>query len=152
MVDLLEKKALILHLTNLLDEQILTATQAANSAKESKSNETKSSAGDKFETGRAMMQKQQEMNESFLLQKKTLKAKLLQIDTKKIYKNVEFGALVETNVGKYFLSIGIGKINIDQKKYFVISTDAPIANVMLGLEKGESFDRNGVVQTIVDVF
>jgi len=151
MVDLKEKKFLILDLSKYLDQQIDTANRAATSAKESKFKETKSTAGDKFETGRAMMQKEQEMNESFLLQKKTLKAKLLQIDLFKEYEKIEFGSLVETNLGKYFLSIGLGKYKVLDHKYFVVSIDSPVAISMLGKRVGDLILRNGQEQKIIDI-
>jgi len=151
MIDLEIKKRIVIKLTSLLDEQIATATKAAKSAEESKSNETKSSAGDKFETGRAMMQKEQEMNESFLQQKKTLKAKLHQIDLQKKYAAVQFGALVGTNKGKYFISIGLGKLNVENEKYFIVSPDAPIAKLMMGLQLNDSFEMNGVEQMVLSI-
>jgi len=45
-----------------IEKRIHTAKSAMESAEESARNETKSSAGDKFETGRAMMHLEKEKN------------------------------------------------------------------------------------------
>ncbi len=134
-----------------LDERILTLEQAVQSALESKSNETKSSAGDKFETGRAMIQKEQEMRESILQQTKTLKAKALQVDLEKKHTQVEFGSLVFTTSGIYFISIGMGKLSIKDHVYFVVSVDAPVTKLLLGKKLGNSFKINNNSHEILGI-
>jgi len=56
-----------------LDKRIKSAKEFIESAKESRDNDTKSSAGDKFETGREMMQMEIDKNETQL--RKALKLK-----------------------------------------------------------------------------
>ena len=130
------KQQLLQKLHELLDSQIETAQAAINSAKESKNNETKSTAGDKFETGRAMMQIEQEKAEMQLSKTIQLKNRLQQIDLEKTYEKVGFGSLVITNRGKYFIAIGIGKVKLNEEIYFVISPDSPIGQLLLGKKIG----------------
>jgi len=137
------KKILLEKLHAQLDTQIETAQAAINSAKESKNNETKSSAGDKFETGRAMMQIEQEKNELQLSKTFQLKNLLQQIDIEKEFEAVGFGSLVTTNRGKYFIAIGIGKIKIENEIYFVISLDSPVGKLLLGKGVGEEIEFRG---------
>jgi len=137
------KKILLEKLHAQLDTQIETAQAAINSAKESKNNETKSSAGDKFETGRAMMQIEQEKNELQLSKTFQLKNLLQQIDIEKESETVVFGSLVTTNRGKYFIAIGIGKIEIENEIYFVISLDSPVGKLLLGKSVGEEIEFRG---------
>ncbi len=131
------KIKLIQQLNEQLDTQIETAQSAINSAKESKNNETKSSAGDKFETGRAMMQIEQEKNEMQLGKTLQLKSLLKQVDLKKQHETVGFGSLVITNRGKYFIAIGIGKVEVDGEICFAISVDSPVGKLLLGKRVGE---------------
>jgi hypothetical protein len=56
---------------------------------------------------------------------------------------VDFGALVHTNANKIFISIGIGKINLKNESYMVISPNVPIFNAMKSLKLGDEFTFNG---------
>ncbi len=137
------KKSIQQALQQILDTKIETANSAINSAKESRDNETKSSVGDKYETGRAMMQAEQERNEVRLMQALKLNDQLGQIDIEKIYNRVETGSLVTTSQGTYFISIGIGKVLVEQQTYYAISVHAPIAQAMLGKVEGDKFNFQG---------
>lgn len=136
-IQLLEK------INERIDLQIQTAQVAIDSAKESKNNETKSSAGDKFETGRAMMQLEQEKNELQLGKAMQLKNLLKQIDLSKIFEEISFGSLVITNRGKYFIAVGIGKIDLNNETYFAISLDSPIGKLLSGKSVGEEAEFRG---------
>jgi transcription elongation GreA/GreB family factor len=134
-----------------LDAQIETAQTAIDSAIESKNNETKSSAGDKFETGRAMMQIEQEKNEMQLSKTVRLKKLLYQIDVDKTFESVSFGSLVFTKDHNYFISIGIGKVEIDDKKYYAISYDSPIGKLLMGKAIGDQMEFRGNKMSIQSI-
>jgi len=137
------KKSILQAIQSILDTKIETANSAINSAKESRDNETKSSVGDKYETGRAMMQAEQERNEVRLMQAMKLNDQLAQIDLEKQYNRVETGSLVTTPQGTYFISIGIGKIEVANEIYYVISVQSPIGQAMLGKHEGDNFSFQG---------
>ncbi len=80
--------------------------------------ETKSSAGDKYETGRSMMQLEQAKNRSFLLEAQQVKEELLKIETKSTSDKVRIGSPVETNKGNYYISVGISKVKLEGKLYY----------------------------------
>ena len=134
------KQQLLQELHAHLDTQIETAQAAINSAKESKNNETKSTAGDKYETGRAMLQIEQEKNEMQLSKVHHSKSVLSQIDLEKQYDSADFGSLILTNQGKYFIAIGIGKVKLEDETYFVISPDSPVGKLLLGKQAGEQVE------------
>ena len=118
---------------------------------EAKNNETKSSAGDKHETGRAMMQLEEEKHERQLSKALQLKNLLDKIDIKKQQTNVVLGSLVTTNQASYFFSVGIGKLKLDEQTYFAISLDSPIGQVLVGKTVGETVTFRGkeiVIQEI----
>ena len=110
------KEQILNQLIKKLNQKAETAKIAIQFAKESRDNDTKSSAGDKFETGREMMQMEIDKNVAPLGKAIKLKSELLQINIQKECKKVEFGSLVFTSEGNYFISIGIGKIEIDNEK------------------------------------
>ena len=133
-----EKKRLLYNnLLQRLDLQIDSTQKALQSTKESRDNETKSSVGDKYETGRAMMQLEQGRLESQLNKTLHLRKILTQINLEKEYLQVEAGAMVETDQGIYFISIGLGKVVLEDQTYFAISTAAPVSGVLLGKKVGE---------------
>ena len=54
------------------------------------------------------------------------------------YDTVQFGAIVRTSENNLFISISIGKIEVDGTTYFAISPLAPLYKVLTGLKAGES--------------
>lgn len=124
------KELILSRLQEVIDKKIKIAESAIDSAKESRDSDTKSSAGDKHETGRAMMQIEMEENQVQLSKALFLKQELSNINMKKEYKKVEFGSLVYTNQGNYFISIGIGKLEIEKEIYYSISLASPIGKLL----------------------
>lgn len=73
------------------------------------------------------------------------------IDTKTILDKVQFGAFVKTNLHELFIAIGIGKINLDSKTYFVISPHVPIFKAIEGKQIGDKVVFNGKTIEILDI-
>ncbi len=133
-----------------LKAQISERSKAVNDAQESVEVNGKSSAGDKHETGRAMAQIEVEKLSNNLQQSKQLFAALQQIKQGASQK-VEGGALCETNVGLFYISVSLGKLEFDGKTVFCLSPVAPISQAMLGLKKGDVFSMNGIKHTIKQI-
>ena len=122
----------------------LDAVQAAvQAAQESANSETKSSAGDKYETGRAMAQNERDRNLVQLQQARQLQAELQRIDPAKSCDTVRPGALVQTSMGWFFISISAGKLSADGTDYFAVSAAAPVAAALSGKRAGEEVLFNG---------
>ena len=120
-----------------IETQMKSLEKALKSIEESKLNETKSSAGDKFETGRAMMQREQDALEAQLSQLLTTKNHLRQISSDKNCIRGEVGALISTDKIRYYISVGIGKILIDDEVYYAISPNAPLSKLMINKVAGD---------------
>ena len=114
-----------------------------SSIQESRSNETKSSVGDKHETGRAMMQLEEERANYQLAQVLESKRALASVDVSKNSTSVQKGSLILTDKANYFIAIGVGKVIIEGKSYFCISPQAPIAKVLMGKIEGDELVFNG---------
>ena len=145
------KEQLLEHLHKLLDEKIEVARHSMTSAKEARDDDTKSSAGDKYETDRAMMQMEVEKYQVQLGKTFALKNELAQINPSKSYSKAEFGCLVVCNTGNYFLAIGIGKIVIQQEIYYCLSTASPIGVQLLGKGVGDQVQFQGRTIVIQDL-
>lgn len=126
-----------------VEDRIKTILATLESIKEARNNETKSSAGDKYETSRAMMQIEEDNSKGQLVRTQAIKRTLFNIDVSKKTDKVELGSLVKTNKGIYFISIGLGKMELNGKIYFCISVDAPIGKVLLNKKVGETIVFNG---------
>ena len=135
-----------------IEQRMAAANEALNAAIAAGNEETKSSAGDKYETGRAMMQMEQDKHRAQLAKATLLKNQLRQIDLEKQFEKVELGALVQTDSSRYFIAVGIGKIAIDGEVYFVISPEAPIAKAMLNKRESDSLQFQNRRQLIEKIF
>jgi transcription elongation GreA/GreB family factor len=100
--------------------------------KESRDSDTKSSAGDKHETARAMVQIELEKSEVQLGKLLATQAELLRIHPQREFEKAEFGSLVITDQGNYFISVGMGKTDVDGVSYFAISPDSPLGKALKG--------------------
>jgi len=134
-----------------LDRKIEVIQSAIASAKDSRNNDTKSSAGDKYETGREMMQIEIEKNEVLLNQTAKLRKELSRIDVLQEFNKVAFGSMVITNKGSYFISVGIGKIQIDQHTCYAISLASPIGSLLKDKIVGDEVQFQGRTFTIEEI-
>lgn len=73
-------------------------------------------------------------------------------DPKRISEKVEFGSVVITDKQKMFISAAIGKIQVDNDSYYVISTQVPVYKAMQDLKSGDTFSINNNKFTIKDIF
>jgi len=119
--------------------------------KESAESDTKSSMGDKYETGREMINLEKGKISAQLSQAGQMADALKSIDIDKQMTEVQFGALVKTNVAIYFVSIGLGNIDTEGLNVFAVSAASPIGQAMLGKKQGESFQMAGKTQEIIEI-
>jgi len=77
---------------------------------------------------------------------------LKRIDPEKACTQVEFGAIVFTNRQKLFVSIGLGKLNVDGEDYYAISPVVPVYKAMEGRRAGDEFVFNGNSTKIINIF
>ncbi len=117
-----------------------------------KENETKSSAGDKYETGRAMIQNQEELYKTQRAQTQEILQVLLKIDPEKSCTQVEPGALVILPTGFYYLSAGMGKMVSDGVGFFALSMGSPLGQSMKYKRAGEAFTFNNSKIIILNIF
>lgn len=120
-----------------VQERILTATEAMQAAQESANSESKSSAGDKYETGRAMAQLERDRHAQLLADAKRMLADLEKINPGITTSVVVPGSLVRTSRGTFFLAISAGKLTLDGADYFAVSVASPIGALLLGKRVGE---------------
>ncbi len=106
------------------------------------SNDGKSSAGDKHETGRAMMHLEQEKLSKQLQEWNNQNDLIQKIDVSKTPNGIGLGSLVETNRGTFFLACNLGKLTIDDQEVIIISLQSPIGEKLMNHKQGDQFDFN----------
>jgi transcription elongation GreA/GreB family factor len=120
-----------------------TATQAINAAQQAANEETKSSAGDKYETGRAMAQQETDRNKAQLNEANKLMVALNYINAGIISETALPGSLVITNNGKFYIAISAGTLILNGDAYFAISPASPIGLILSGKKACDEFILNG---------
>lgn len=118
-------------------DRIDTCQAAIDAAQESANSETKSSAGDKYETGRAMAQNERDRNAVQLQQARQLLGELQRINPDAACDTVRPGALVATSMGQFYIGISAGKLTVAGTDYFAVSAAAPVAAALSGKRAGE---------------
>jgi hypothetical protein len=122
----------------LISNSLEMATKDYKLAKESRDSDTKSSAGDKFETGREMMQREMDKMSASIDQYKNQLHVLSKIDLELQYQVGDFGCLIMSDQSNYYLSIGLGKIEINAELILAISLDSPIGQLLKGKRVGDT--------------
>lgn len=125
-------------------EALIAETRASN-------NDTKSSMGDKYETGREMLQ--QEINQ----QQKQLNEALLAFETVKRINTTEsskvvLGALVQVDAAYFYICASAGEIEFNGKKIHTVSLDSPLVKAMMGKSVGEDFILNTQNKSVTAIF
>ena len=146
----MKKEEILNILRNKISEKILTFENLIAETRAS-SNDTKSSMGDKYETGREMLQ--QEINNLQVQLNEVLKQRdfLKSLSVKPSVK-AEKGALVKMDKGLFYISVSLSNIDFDGNKIFCISTDSPLAKVLEGKSESESIILNTVTHKILNIF
>lgn len=126
----------------IISEWLENAQRAMNAAQEASNSEDKSSAGDKYETSRAMGHRDRDMYARQLLEAKRELEKLNKINLEPS-NVVRTGSLIEVNETHYFISTGIGKIEVQGHPIMAISRESPIAALMMGKKINDEFNFNG---------
>ncbi len=142
------KKTLITYCENYLLGKVTNLKQNLLEVTNAGNNETKSTAGDKHETGRAMMQLEQEKIGNQLLETEKQYNDFNKINFTNQSNFINLGSLVCTDKGVFFIATSIGKINIDGNIVFIISNKSPIALAFIGKYTNNVVSFNGINYTI----
>lgn len=133
-----------------LQEKLKLAQANFNEAQESVLNETKGTAGDKHETGRAMAQIEVEKAGKLLRESENQLSMFNKLKTVRSSVATN-GSLIHTNAESFFLGVPIGKIEVSGTFVFCISLQAPIGQILNAKKVGDHFSFNGKQYEIVGI-
>ena len=143
-----QKNTLYTYCTDYVMERITRLKIEIKKTQYSANEETKSSAGDKYETGRAMAQLEIEKNTTQLREAERLQGMLQAIHKDLVSEIIIPGSLVTTSNGMFYISISIGLIEIDKTPYFIVAPDSPIGKLFMGKKAGDTVSWNSNVYAI----
>ncbi|MGE0562826.1 MAG: 3-oxoacyl-ACP synthase [Flavobacteriales bacterium] len=127
----------------VVESNISAIKLALKEAQDAANNETKSTAGDKHETGRAMAQLETEKLSAQLNEALKMGQAINQLNPKQQTEQVLLGSLVTTNKGNFYVAISLGKIEVEGKACYIISPVSPIGKILLTKKEKDSFSLNG---------
>ncbi|SHN21755.1 hypothetical protein SAMN04488057_11140 [Cyclobacterium lianum] len=132
-------------------ERIEDLNEQITALREASQLETKSSAGDKYETGRERINQRLDM----LVQQSALckegdhflkKIKIVSQD------RVEEGALLQLSFGWIWIAISLGKISIDGREIQLVSVRSPLVQSLILQKKGHRVDFRGKQVEIMGIW
>lgn len=148
------KQQLIDHLIALLDDRMDVAGKAMEAAQESANDQSKSSAGDKYETSRSMGQLDRNMHArqyEQARQERTVLERLQAANEPGTLERVALGSLVKTTAGFFFIAVSAGIITLEGETIIAISAATPIGKSLIGKEVKETFLFKGKNRKIEEI-
>ena len=145
------KNHLFVEIEIKIKNRIDTAKRAMQAAQAAANEESKSSVGDKYETGRAMAQIDRDM---YARQLEEAQNDLVLAENAKNATNTEQvgkGSLVETTIGYFLIAVSIGKVMYNNTAIMVVSPESPIGELLLRKKKNEKIVFRGKTIEILDI-
>lgn len=146
-------KAAVLNLVRVtITESAQAAKKAMDQAQESANSESKSSMGDKYETGRAMAQLDRDLYARRYDQIIRELEVLERIGDSAVASPVaKLGSLVKTTVGWVLLAVSLGVLEVEGQKVLVVSGQSPLGKLVVGKRVGDRFVFQGKEQRVESI-
>jgi hypothetical protein len=145
------KKELYKQCLDYVQKRMEAAQLAIDEAQKASNDDTKSSAGDKYETGREMMQQETNRNMGQLNEANKLKIALNKMNPNAVTTKAGTGSLVITNNGSFYIAVSAGVLKVNNESYFAISPASPIGLRLNGQKAGGEFKLNDKIYQIKQV-
>lgn len=132
----MDKKSLFRHISQTISEKIKNLQTDIADLQKGIAEDSKSSAGDKFETAREMAQQELVKLNTQLNEQQRLKGLIDNQSTEPVFQ-VQLGAVIQTNKGIFLIGIPIGNSSFEGKPIIGIGLGAPLGQLLLHKKKGE---------------
>ncbi|WP_298492831.1 3-oxoacyl-ACP synthase [uncultured Algibacter sp.] len=145
------KQELYNQCVSFVETRIQTVQNTIKDIQKSLTSETKSSAGDKHETGRAMLQLEREKAGNQLAEIEKTKQILNKVNVDISANSIGLGSVIYTSQANYFIAISVGEIKVENEKFYAISANTPIGQLLLGNTSGSIITFRGESFKILNV-
>ncbi len=125
-----------------VEAKLVRLRSSMSELQQANADNTKSTAGDKHETARAMVHLEQEKLGNQLTIEEGIFNDLQRMEAQP-HEQAQFGTLVTTNKGMFLLGAACGKVQLETGFVFGVSMQSPFAKAMLGKKRGEKAIVNG---------
>lgn len=147
-----DRSSIIAALEQSMQDGIRAAQAAFEELQGSLEGESKSTAGDKHETGRAMVQMEMEQAATRLQRVERMVRGWKATDPSVARNAVRPGAIVVTDQGGFVIGVAWGVFQgPDAQDWRAISSDAPLAMALHGCQAGEAVNFRGRSWQILEV-
>lgn len=136
----------------IIGQRIAAAKEAIEQAQQAANQEEKSSAGDKYETGRAMGHLQKDMHARQLAENAKELATLHSINVDSLYPAATAGAYIGCSGIAFFIAAGLGKQIFEGQTIYFLSPQAPLASQLAGKKAGEIIQFNSINLPVLAVY
>lgn len=147
----MDKKALFQHLSTGISKKITHLQADIADLQRGIAEDSKSSAGDKFETSREMAQQELTKLSTQLNEQQRLKSLISNQSTDKM-DQIQAGALVQTNKGLFLIGIPIGNSSFEGKHIIGIGLGAPLGQLLLHKKKNDRVSFNNQQFIIEEIY
>ncbi len=136
------KQQLYQYCWTFIEDRFKTIQNNIEEIQKALNSETKSSAGDKHETGRAMLQLEREKLGLQLAEINKINKTLSRVNLHNTSNVITLGSIVFTNKLNYFITISAGKLVVDNEVFYAISANTPMGKLLIGKTAGDVIDFN----------
>jgi hypothetical protein len=146
------KRRLKNYCLELLGQRLDTVEKLVTAAQESANNEGKSSAGDKYETSRAMGHLQKEMYQQ---QAQKIRYELLKVNSTEVVLqpgSIKKGTVIITDKLSIFICVGLGKKTLDNRTVLFVSDEAPLYTLLYKKSTGGMFVVDKLEHIILQIW
>lgn len=147
-----QRQSIIFKIHDELSQRLALSIQQRDDLILSRNEDTKSSAADKYETSREMVQQEIDHIESQIFNQKLLLQELKEIRMSKISDSIQKGSIIETEKSLFFLGIGLGKTVTDDSEIFAISLASPLGQLFIGKKAGDEVALGNNSHKVVAVY
>lgn len=134
-----------------IEDKISFLKEAVHNIQLSANEETKSSAGDKYETARAMAQLEVSRLQLQLAEVLKTKEALARIPVEENSQVIKPGSLIFTSRGNFYIAINAGQLTFNDQTFFSVSPISPVAQKLIGLAAQDTFSLNSQEFTILKI-
>lgn len=145
------KQELYKYCETILSHRLKTIQNSIIDIQQSLLSETKSSAGDKHETGRAMLQLEREKAGQQLASLQMQIETLQKINIVQTQQQVALGSVVKTSGVNYFIAVSVGEIKVARQSFYSVSAATPIGKHLLSKRVGDSITFRSQKFTILEI-
>jgi len=134
-----------------LESHLTELQESLRVVHESMVGEEKSTAGDKYETARAMAQNEFSRLSNQLEVVKADLGHMQRMNAKDVFSTVQLGALVQTEKRLIYIATGLGKMEVGGETVIAISPSSPLAQVFMSHKVDDTVQFQGMEEKILSI-